>query len=103
MTWTAGQQQERDKYSSLINEEILSKKGFIEEREANEVLYISGATDTGQPIRIRLAPEGTQSVNPAFDVTPGRLVSGIITERGVCQATEYSLLDLYPEKTVDPS
>ena len=74
----------------------------IEEREADEVLYISGVTDTGQPIKIRLAPEGTRSANPAFDVTPGRLISGIITERGVCQATEYNLLGLYPEKTADP-
>ena len=47
---------------------------------------------------VRFAREGNQSANPAFDVTPHRLVTGIITDRGVCEADESSLLKLYPEQ-----
>jgi methylthioribose-1-phosphate isomerase len=70
----------------------------IEERAAEEVLFITGALDDGQTVKVRIAPEGNQSANPAFDVTPQRLVTGIITERGISEANEGSLLDLYPEQ-----
>ena len=70
----------------------------IEERSAEEVLFITGALDNGQTVKVRIAPEGNKSANPAFDVTPHRLVTGIITDRGVCEADESSLLELYPEQ-----
>ena len=47
---------------------------------------------------MRLTPEGTPAANPAFDVTPARLVTGLITERGVCPASREGLLSLYPEQ-----
>ena len=55
----------------------------IEERSPDEVLYISGKTDAGQVCRVRIAPEGVQARNPAFDVTPAQYVRAIITEHGV--------------------
>ncbi len=45
-----------------------------------------------------MLPEGSPAGNPAFDVTPGRLVTALITERGVCKASEAGLLSLYPEQ-----
>jgi methylthioribose-1-phosphate isomerase len=65
----------------------------IEERDANEVLEIHGAGG-----HVRIAPAGTSARNPAFDVTPAALVTGLITERGVCDASEEGLLDLFPEE-----
>ena len=47
---------------------------------------------------VRVVPEGSPAANPAFDVTPARLVSGLITERGRCEASEAALLALYPDK-----
>lgn len=55
----------------------------IEERHANEVAYVQGLTRAGELTDVRVIPEGSQAANPAFDVTPARLVTGIITERGV--------------------
>ncbi len=59
----------------------------IEEREAAEVLRTSGRTATGAMQEVNIAPPATRAANFAFDVTPARLVSGLITERGVCAAT----------------
>jgi methylthioribose-1-phosphate isomerase len=56
----------------------------IEERDADEVARISGLLPDGQMATVELLPAGTAAANPAFDVTPARLVTGIITERGVC-------------------
>ena len=70
----------------------------IEERESIEVTHITGADEKNQLVRVRLTPEGSQAANPAFDVTPRDYVSGIITERGVCEASETALLSLYPEQ-----
>jgi methylthioribose-1-phosphate isomerase len=60
----------------------------IEERDAGEVLEPGG-----EPI----APDGTAAANPAFDITPGRLLTGLITERGICAATSAGLAALFPE------
>ncbi len=68
----------------------------IEERDALEVTHTSG-TYRGQTISVRTAAPGTAVKNPAFDVTPARLVTGLITERGVCAASEEGLLQLFPE------
>ena len=70
----------------------------IEERDASEVTHVTGRSDNGEIIRVRVTPEGSAALNPAFDVTPARLVTGLITERGVCEASNEGLLGLYPEK-----
>jgi methylthioribose-1-phosphate isomerase len=70
----------------------------IEERDPEELTRIAGRTDGGEVVTVRLTPEGARAANYAFDVTPARLVTALITERGVCPATEEGLLGLYPER-----
>jgi len=71
----------------------------IEERDATEVAEISGRLVSGEGIAtVRVIPEGSPAVNYAFDVTPARLVTGLITERGVCPASAEGLLSLFPER-----
>jgi len=70
----------------------------IEERNPEEVTHMAGVLSDGTPARVRLAPEGTRAANPAFDVTPARLISGIITERGVAGASFEGLSELFPER-----
>jgi methylthioribose-1-phosphate isomerase len=70
----------------------------IEERSQREVTHIAGWTDAGVRVEVRLTPEGSPAANPAFDVTPARLVTGLITERGVCAASRDGLLGLFPER-----
>ncbi len=70
----------------------------IEERDAREVTHLTGRLADGGVATVALLPEGSRAANPAFDVTPARLVTGLITERGVCTATAAGLLDLFPEK-----
>ncbi|MDO9225071.1 MAG: S-methyl-5-thioribose-1-phosphate isomerase [Pseudomonadota bacterium] len=69
----------------------------IEERGAEEVTHIAGLDAQGRLASVRLTPSGSRAANPAFDVTPARLVTGIITERGVCAASREGLAGLYPE------
>jgi methylthioribose-1-phosphate isomerase len=64
----------------------------IEERSPDEVHYLSGRTDSGAIGRVRVTPEGAQAANPGFDVTPARLITGLITERGVCAPDALSRL-----------
>lgn len=68
----------------------------IEERDATEVTLMEGVHN-GDVITVRVTPEGSTAKNYGFDVTPARLVTGLITERGVCAANEASILALYPE------
>ncbi|MBM3584344.1 MAG: S-methyl-5-thioribose-1-phosphate isomerase [Alphaproteobacteria bacterium] len=70
----------------------------VEERDGAEVGRISGALDDGSVVSVRLVPEGTALANPAFDVTPARYVTGLITERGVCAASVHGLARLFPER-----
>ncbi|MCF8480179.1 MAG: S-methyl-5-thioribose-1-phosphate isomerase [Rhodospirillum sp.] len=70
----------------------------IEQRDPAEVTRIWGKTDAGALEWVIITPEGSQAANHAFDVTPARLVTGLITERGVCPASEAGLSGLYPEK-----
>jgi methylthioribose-1-phosphate isomerase len=70
----------------------------IEERAADEVARIAGHTDDGRLVSVRLTPAGSPCANPAFDVTPARLVTGLITERGVCAADRAALAALFPER-----
>ncbi len=69
----------------------------IEERSPDEVTQMTGAGIDGTVMTVRLTPEGSPAANPAFDVTPARLVTALITERGVCAASEAGLLSLFPE------
>ncbi len=69
----------------------------IEQRAAEEVIYIEGNFNQ-ERTRVRLTPEHSPAANPAFDVTPARLVTGLITERGICGASEAELLSLFPER-----
>jgi methylthioribose-1-phosphate isomerase len=69
----------------------------IEEREPDELLFVTGLSEKGQLTNIRVAPPGSNAANPAFDVTPHELVTGIITDRGICEAEEQSLLAMYPD------
>jgi methylthioribose-1-phosphate isomerase len=70
----------------------------IEERSADEVLKMPGRLADGSVVTVEIAAPGSPAGNPAFDVTPARLVTGFITERGVCPATREGLLSLYPER-----
>ena len=69
----------------------------IEQRDSHEVKYIQGLHE-GELKTVLLAPEASPAGNYAFDVTPARLITGLITERGVCAASEAGILGLYPEK-----
>ena len=68
----------------------------IEERGAEEVKHADGWAD-GRVLEVRLTPEGSPAANYAFDVTPRRLITGLITERGICQPNEQSILAMFPE------
>lgn len=68
----------------------------IEQRSADEVKYISG-WDGHNWATVLIAPQETPAANYGFDVTPARLVTGIITERGVCEASEEGIIALFPE------
>ena len=70
----------------------------IEERDATEVKYINGLHENDIKT-VLLTPETSPAANYAFDVTPARLITGLITERGVCNASEEGILELYPENT----
>ncbi len=73
----------------------------IEEREPEEVTHLSGLHADGSVERVQISAPGSGAANPAFDVTPRRLISGLITERGVAAASEAGLLMLYPEHAHD--
>ncbi|HJN60167.1 MAG TPA: S-methyl-5-thioribose-1-phosphate isomerase [Alphaproteobacteria bacterium] len=70
----------------------------IEQRDASEVLEVTGRDAAGVRRSVRIAPCASPAANYAFDVTPARLVSGLITERGRCAASRHGLLELYPER-----
>ena len=70
----------------------------IEERAGREVTHVRGRTDEGHVLEVQVVAPGSAVANPAFDVTPARLVTGIITERGVAPASRAGLLRLYPER-----
>ena len=70
----------------------------IEERSPEEVAWVPGRTADGRIETVRVMPGGSPAANFAFDVTPARLVTGIVTERGVAEATPRGLADLFPER-----
>jgi methylthioribose-1-phosphate isomerase len=69
----------------------------IEERAATEVTTVTGRAMDGSIATVRVAPGSSPAANPAFDVTPARLVTGLVTERGRCAATASGLEGLFPE------
>jgi methylthioribose-1-phosphate isomerase len=70
----------------------------IEQRSAAEVTDVTGRTADGTIATVRVAPMNSPAANPAFDVTPARLVTGLITDRGRCDASAEGLLSLFPER-----
>lgn len=71
----------------------------IEQRAEEEVTHITGRAGDGSLVTVALTPDGARAGNYAFDVTPARLVDGLITERGVAEASLGGLATLYPEQT----
>ena len=70
----------------------------IEQRDGRELTEVTGRTAEGAIATVRITPENSPATNYAFDVTPARLVSGLLTERGLCPASRDGLLGLYPER-----
>lgn len=70
----------------------------IEERDGREVTHLYGRLEDGSTGFVQVSPDGTPGGNPAFDVTPARMITGLITERGVAEASAEGLLALFPER-----
>jgi methylthioribose-1-phosphate isomerase len=71
----------------------------IEQRSAREVTHVRGRAGDGRLLDVEVVAPGSAVANPAFDVTPARLVTAIVTERGVAPASRAGLLSLYPERS----
>jgi methylthioribose-1-phosphate isomerase len=69
----------------------------IEQRDEQEVSHIAGRLSNGEIVHVSIVPDGTTAVNYAFDVTPARLVSGLVTERGIVEASANGLELHFPE------
>jgi methylthioribose-1-phosphate isomerase len=83
--------------SSTIDWTLASGRDIpIEERSEDEVLKMTGRLPGGGVATVAIAAPGSHAANPGFDVTPARLVTGFITERGVCAATQEGLASLFP-------
>ena len=70
----------------------------IEQRDGAEVFEMTGRTESGTIETVKITPDGSDVANYAFDVTPARLVTGLITERGIATPSREGLLDLFPER-----
>jgi methylthioribose-1-phosphate isomerase len=70
----------------------------IEQRDGRELSEVTGRTASGERVTVRVTPEGSAVANYGFDVTPARLVTALLTERGVCPASARGLLSLFPER-----
>ncbi|MBL7727155.1 MAG: hypothetical protein JNM68_05700, partial [Dinghuibacter sp.] len=71
----------------------------IEERGAEELTHITGLCN-GELTTVQLTPAGSNAKNYGFDVTPARLITALITERGICSASEAGIQSLFPNGTV---
>jgi methylthioribose-1-phosphate isomerase len=80
-----------------INMEDGLKEIPIEERDSSEVRYIAGKTKEGNIETVQICPDATNARNWGFDVTPARLITGLISERGICEASEAGIRSLYPD------
>ncbi|MEM9199378.1 MAG: S-methyl-5-thioribose-1-phosphate isomerase [Pseudomonadota bacterium] len=74
----------------------------VEQRADREVTHVHGKAADGSIGAVKISPEATPVQNPAFDVTPARLVTGLITERGLCPASAQGLAGLFPEAAPTP-
>jgi methylthioribose-1-phosphate isomerase len=74
----------------------------IEERPTAEITHLTGRGSSGAIETVRVVPEASPALNLAFDITPARLITGLITERGVCEATSVGLQGLYPQPRAAP-
>ena len=82
--------------SSTIDWETKNSKEIpIEERSSDELSEIEGVDKNGKIIKVRIYPQKSKSMNLAFDVTPAKYVTGLITEKGICEASENSLKKLF--------
>jgi methylthioribose-1-phosphate isomerase len=70
----------------------------IEERAPEELSVIKGVQESGEIVNVNIYPQGSNISNFAFDVTPARYVTGLITERGICQASETGLRSLFGDQ-----
>jgi methylthioribose-1-phosphate isomerase len=70
----------------------------IEERDGSELSHVRGRTGDGDTVEVAILPASSPVANPSFDVTPARLVTGLITECGVCEASRAGLGGLFPER-----
>lgn len=70
----------------------------IEQRSGDEISLVSGLTAAGRIETVRITPMDTATANYGFDVTPARLITGLITERGICGANEQEIRKMFPEK-----
>jgi methylthioribose-1-phosphate isomerase len=83
---------------STIDWTLASGAGIpIEERSVDEVLVMTGRAKDGTVVPVEIAAPGSPARNDAFDVTPARLITGLVTERGICAASREGLGSLYPE------
>ncbi len=73
----------------------------IEQRSGDEVSKMTGVTETGDVVTVDIVAQGSPVANYAFDVTPARLVTGLITEAGVCDASKAGIAALFPERSRD--
>jgi len=73
------------------------KQIIVEERDPEEVTNVSGLAG-GKIQSVRICPEDTAAANYGFDITPARLITGLITERGICGATEKEIMEMYSDK-----
>ncbi len=82
--------------SSTIDWSIKDHKQIpIEERNSEELSYVEGIDENNEIKKIRIYPQKSKSLNLAFDVTPAKLVTGLITEKGICEASEKGLKGLF--------
>ncbi|MFL2878222.1 MAG: S-methyl-5-thioribose-1-phosphate isomerase, partial [Candidatus Pelagibacter sp.] len=82
--------------SSTIDWETKNSKDIpIEERSSDELSEIEGVDQNGKIIKVRIYPQKSKSMNLAFDVTPAKYVTGLITEKGICEASENGLKELF--------
>ncbi len=82
--------------SSTIDWDLKDSKNIpIEERDSNELSTIEGLDEKGNIKKIQIYPENSKSLNLAFDVTPAKFITGLITEKGICSASEEGLNKLF--------
>jgi methylthioribose-1-phosphate isomerase len=70
----------------------------IEQRDGEEVSWMEGKLENGNIGKVRIINEGSPVANYGFDVTPARFVTGLITERGICETSGEAIIKLFPEK-----